>query len=132
MYYSTEEILNFIKEYLQIKTDKELAAYLGINATTLSMWKKRDEFDIKILFKKCDFLSPEFLITRNGEILKSKSLSNSNEKEIKLNDFHKEEILELQRNLLDCQKQIISLERELKEYFKKGGKQINKLDIPNK
>jgi len=63
-------ILNDIKRHLNIRFDKEFAVFLEIKTTTLSMWYKRNTYDVELLFKKCDFLNPEWLLTGKGEMLK--------------------------------------------------------------
>jgi hypothetical protein len=66
-------ILNNIKNYLNIRFDKDFADYLGIKTTTLAMWYKRNTYDVELLFNKCDFLSAEFLLTGAGLMLKNNS-----------------------------------------------------------
>jgi hypothetical protein len=66
-------ILNNIKDYLNIRFDKDFADYLGIKTTTLAMWYKRNTYDVELLFNKCEFLSAEFLLAGTGSMLKSDS-----------------------------------------------------------
>jgi phage repressor protein C with HTH and peptisase S24 domain len=63
-------ILNKIKSHLNIKYGKDFAEFLGIKESTLSMWYKRETYDIELLFKKCEFLNPEWLLTGKGSMLK--------------------------------------------------------------
>ncbi len=63
-------ILNKIKDKENFKTNKDFADFLGIKPTTLSMWYKRNSIDIELIFKKCEYLNPEWLLTGNGEMLK--------------------------------------------------------------
>ncbi len=63
------EMLNSIKDYLGISKSKDFADFLGIKPTTLSMWNKRNTFDTELLFKKCDFLNPYWLLTGKGDML---------------------------------------------------------------
>lgn len=64
-------ILNEIKNQLKLKTKQDFASFLGIKQTTLSMWYKRNTFDIELLYKKCNFLNPNWLLTGEGEMLQS-------------------------------------------------------------
>lgn len=51
------------------KSDTELANYLNINKSTLSMWKKRESVDYDKLFTKIEpAINIDWLITGRGEI----------------------------------------------------------------
>jgi transcriptional regulator with XRE-family HTH domain len=63
-------ILNGIKKYLSLRTDKELAEYLGIKQNRLSNWRSRNTFDLKLITHKCDFLNETWLLTGEGFMLK--------------------------------------------------------------
>ena len=69
-------ILNNIKKHLKIRFDKDFADFLGIKTTTLAMWYKRNSYDVELLFNKCEFLNPEWLLTGKGEMLKESAKSN--------------------------------------------------------
>jgi hypothetical protein len=62
-------MLNKIKRELKLKTDKSFAEYLEIKPTSLSMWHKRNTFDNELLYTKCDFLNPHWLLTGQGDML---------------------------------------------------------------
>jgi phage repressor protein C with HTH and peptisase S24 domain len=64
-------ILNKIKEHLDIRFDRSFANFLGIKTTTLAMWHTRNTYDVELLFNKCEFLNPEWLLTGEGEMLKT-------------------------------------------------------------
>ena len=74
-------ILNKIKEHLNLRYDKEFADFLGIKTTTLAMWYKRNTYDIELIFKKCEFLSAEWLLTGQGSMLKSELVQVASEME---------------------------------------------------
>ncbi len=63
-------ILNKIKEKENISTNKAFAEFLEIKPTTLAMWYKRNTFDIELIFKKCEYLNAEWLLTGKGNMLK--------------------------------------------------------------
>ncbi|MGY0407423.1 MAG: LexA family transcriptional regulator [Polaribacter sp.] len=69
-------ILNSIKKHLNINTDKDFAEFLEIKPTTLSMWHKRNTMDIELLFNKCELLNAEWLLTGQGEMLKTEMVVN--------------------------------------------------------
>ncbi|WBX72929.1 peptidase S24 [Tenacibaculum pacificus] len=62
-------ILNNIKKHLNIRFDKDFANFLEIKPTALAMWHKRNTYDIELIFTKCDFLNPVWLITGQGQML---------------------------------------------------------------
>ena len=64
-------ILNKIKTYLKIEKNTDFAEFLEIKPTTLAMWYKRNTFDIELLFKKCEFIDANWLLTGQGEMLKN-------------------------------------------------------------
>src|SRR5690606_6797139 len=63
------EMLDAIKKHYKFKTDKELADYLEVKASTLSMWHKRNTFDIELIFKKVEDLNPKWLLTGKGPMI---------------------------------------------------------------
>lgn len=69
-----ELILNKIKTHYNFKDDSEFARFLGIKPQTLYNWKKRDSFDIPLVYTKCVNISAEWLITGEGEMLKSENV----------------------------------------------------------
>ncbi len=75
-------ILNAIKKEKNIKTNKDFANFLGIKATTLSMWYKRNSFDIELVFKKCEDINPEWLLTGEGSMLKQDVLLEKSSKNL--------------------------------------------------
>ena len=47
------------------------AKYIGVAPSTISTWIARDTFDYDLLFAKCEMISPEWLLTGNGSMLKT-------------------------------------------------------------
>jgi len=66
-----ELILSEIKSYYKIKTDADFARFLGIKPQTLSSWYTRNSFDIELLYAKCVEISPDWLLTGKGEMLRN-------------------------------------------------------------
>ena len=54
------------------------AKFLGVAPSTISSWLSRDTFDYELLFAKCEGIDPAWLLTGEGEMLKS-SVSNGAE-----------------------------------------------------
>lgn len=102
-------ILNRIRVHLNIKNDTEFAKYLGINRNVLSNWKARNTYDISILTQKCDFLNKDYLLTGNGEMIKSNGseTNNTNSTQTEL-EYYKSQ-LELIRELLKEKEKYINM-----------------------
>ena len=49
----------------------QFANFLGISPQGLSTWIKRETFDNELIYSKCEGLSPEWLLTGRGEMLKN-------------------------------------------------------------
>lgn len=47
------------------------AKYIGVAPSTISSWLARDTYDYELLFAKCEEISPSWLLTGEGEMLKS-------------------------------------------------------------
>lgn len=58
-------ILQRIKESNNLKTDRELADFLGISKSTLSNWYYRDSIDYDLVFSKCEYVDKNWLLTGN-------------------------------------------------------------------
>ena len=64
-------ILARIKEYYSFNTDTDLADFLGIQRSTLSNWVKRNSIDYDLVLSKCEHINKNWLLTGEGEMLKS-------------------------------------------------------------
>lgn len=53
----------------------QFAKYIGVAPSTISTWLARDSFDYDLLFAKCENISPEWLFTGNGPMLKAAETS---------------------------------------------------------
>ena len=47
------------------------AKYIGVAPSTISSWLARDTFDYELLFAKCEQISPDWLLTGKGDMLRS-------------------------------------------------------------
>ena len=80
-------IINELKNYLNIKTDSEFAKFLGLKQNTISSWKSRNSLDYDLIISKCDQINANWLLTGEGEMLKSKVSNNNLESEAKLEEI---------------------------------------------
>lgn len=65
-----KQILKDLIAYYGFKSDTEFANFLEISVQTLSSWKKRNTFDIDLLYAKCVNVDGNFLLTGKGNIEK--------------------------------------------------------------
>ena len=61
-------LLSRVKTALGIKKDVELAEFLGVSQHVVSMWKKRNNANLKLILEKCNHLDAEWLLTGKGEM----------------------------------------------------------------
>jgi len=59
---------------------------LGVKPQTISTWISRDTLDIDKIFANCDGLNAEWLLTGDGNMLKTDSASENNNKIYQLPD----------------------------------------------
>lgn len=60
-----------IREHYELDSDTALARLLGITPQTLSNWKSRNTLDPYLIYTKCVDISPEWLLTGKGSMLKT-------------------------------------------------------------
>ena len=61
------EILERIKEAYHLETDAEVADFLDINPSTLSMQKNRGRLDLKRIIERCSDLNKNWLLDGKGK-----------------------------------------------------------------
>ena len=121
-------ILNKIKEYYNIKKDADFARFLGISPQLLSNWHARNTLDVALLYTKCLDLNPEWLLTGNGEMIKTTTTNQTIEKPetIYVSKSQREKDLELtikvQQELID------SLKNRLQQY-EEGVQDVGVADV---
>lgn len=81
-----ERLEALISHYSDGKPTK-FAKYIGVAPSTISTWLARDSFDYDLLFAKCEMISPEWLLTGKGPMLKSEEQPLPEAK--KINSKHK-------------------------------------------
>lgn len=68
---NTEKIIERLKTAFNLKSDTAVAEFLSISKSTLSNWKKRESVDYDLLFSKCKQINLDWLITGEGEMLRT-------------------------------------------------------------
>lgn len=81
------EMLNVIKRHLNMNKNSEFARFLGISSQAVSNWYSRNTFDAELLYTKCDFINPDWLLTGRGSMLKSEEVSLMGDKEAGKEEF---------------------------------------------
>ena len=112
-------ILNRIKLAYSLKNDAELARFLEIQRNTLSNWYSRNTIDYDKVFLKCELLNFDWLLTGEGDMLKSEL----NEQKFSNNDKYTASLEKI--NTLQEDK-IANLEKTIKELKSKLQKTIAK------
>lgn len=80
--FSSEKIIERLKEALEINSDSTLAERLKVTKGTLSNWKARNSLDFEKVFSVCGLISVDWLLTGEGEMLKPT-------KEIEITPIHR-------------------------------------------
>ena len=63
-------MLDAIKTHLSMTKNADFARFLGISSQAVSNWYTRNTFDAELLYTKCDFINPAWLLTGKGSMLK--------------------------------------------------------------
>jgi len=63
--------INNIKMHYGFNRDTDFAKFLGISPQVLYNWKARNTFDTELVYEKCFDINPEWLLTGNGNMLKT-------------------------------------------------------------
>lgn len=66
-------VLDRIKEYYKLKGNAELARFLGVAPNTITNWYGRKTFDIDVIYTKCVDIDMNWLLTGEGNMLRSES-----------------------------------------------------------
>jgi len=99
-------VLNELKKHFNFKKELEFAVFLGIKPQTLASWHSRNVFDIEILYKKCNGISPDWLLTGKGEMLRKNINTNTSitqleamADKITIINLQKDKIAELEKQI---------------------------------
>lgn len=63
-------VIKTIKLQLGIKTDTQLAIFLGTTQSNIATWKKRNTINYELIIAKCPNIDANWLLTGEGEMLK--------------------------------------------------------------
>lgn len=82
---NTSIIIDKLKKFLALKTDTELANYLGIHHSTLAGWKMRETINIDIILEKVNNIDLNWLLYEQ-EIQIPKKYKSEKPEKIKVNE----------------------------------------------
>lgn len=71
-------ILERIKEAYHLKTDAEVAEFLDLKPSTLSMQKNRGRFNLQLIIRKCNDLNKNWLLDGHGKMKKEEMKTGKN------------------------------------------------------
>lgn len=77
--HSAKKILDRIKYAYRLRTDTELANYLGVSQSTIPTWKSRDTLNRELIIAKCDDINANWIFHGEEPIFK-KDLNKVEEK----------------------------------------------------
>ena len=72
-----DRLLRLIEHYSD-GNKSEFARMIGVSPQAINTWISRNTFDIDIIYAKCTNISPEWLLTGNGPMLKTSSDNKTN------------------------------------------------------
>lgn len=75
--FSSQEVIERLKNALSISTDTELANVLGVTKATVSNWRSRNSFDVRLLHAKCSHLNLDWVLTGRGSASIKSDVTNS-------------------------------------------------------
>ena len=65
-----KERLETLINYYTDGNKSKFSALLGVKPQTINTWLTRDTFDADLIYAKCEFLSGDWLLSGEGEMLK--------------------------------------------------------------
>ena len=98
--------------YFQINTGGELAEKLGVAPSTISTWKVRNTIDYELLFAKCESVNLNWLITGEGEMLKTDTPLAGSPDLISLIREKDKTIIEMAEEIGKLKEQVASLKKD--------------------
>ena len=98
---NVKKIVEKLKEYLNIRTDDQLAEYFGVHYSTVSGWKKRNSISVELIMEKVKDIDMNWLLY-DHDIEKTNDYSKVKEKSHTLREGEVEYLEdEVMGNLLD-------------------------------
>lgn len=73
MIFDAKSIISRLKSLLNIKTDEELSAFLGVARTTISSWKQRNTLDIQLIIEKCGDIDYNHILVDKAKCVNSRN-----------------------------------------------------------
>lgn len=67
---SKSEQLQALIDYYHGGNKTQFAKHIGVSPQCISSWLARNTFDLEVIYSKCEGISPEWLISGEGEMLK--------------------------------------------------------------
>ena len=104
----------------------KFASMLGVTPQTINTWMARNSFDIELLFAKCEYISAEWLLTGEGDMIKPETQPNASSNTVSMpSEFSEDGVIGTLKDIIREQaKEIARLEIEV-ETLKNGAKTVN-------
>ena len=132
-------ILNRIKLAYSLKNDAELARFLEIQRNTLSNWYSRNTIDYDKVFLKCESLNFDWLLTGEGDMLKSElteqKFSNNDKYTAsleKINALQEDKIANLEKTIKELNNKLQkTIAKQENDIINLQGEDISAMKSPN-
>ena len=132
-------ILNRIKLAYSLKNDAELARFLEIQRNTLSNWYSRNTIDYDKVFLKCESLNFDWLLTGEGDMLKSElteqKFSNNDKYTAsleKINALQEDKIANLEKTIEELNNKLQkTIAKQENDIINLQGEDISAMKSPN-
>lgn len=119
-------MLKKIQQHINLTKDLDFANFLGISPQALSNWKTRGTFNHELIYTKCEWINPHWLLTGEGEIAKvSKHDFNmlkperfNHSKATCISCLEKDEYISLQNEFIEILKEMLKVLKEKNEMIK--------------
>lgn len=101
----------------------KFASMLGVTPQTINTWMARNTFDIELLFAKCEYISAEWLLTGEGDMIKPETQPNASSNTVSPpSECCEDGVISTLKDIIKEQaKEIVRLEMEV-ETLKNGTK----------
>lgn len=116
-----------IKHYADGKSGI-FADKLDVKPSTISSWKARNTFDIELIFAKCENINPIWLLSGEGEMLKSATSESTIAEIVHQSDPRNKELIFSKNDISKLLSILENKDKEINDLHHKNGKLEGKIE----